>query len=385
MPVYSPAIPNIFQIGDVALHLHMNSVPSASREALGTSVQLQDSYKVLGSNSRRNTKIRSLSFEALLFAKGNFTESQIVQRLYNLIGIQTDIIAYDTPNTSFSRTSTCACAQCNCCPCVALWLHATGRIMKLNVQVSGQKTTIQVDMEVITHWKSLNRVIWRVIDEGMPATPFLKDNNVTRFPSGICDAPPYPTCTDIYNGSCFMWGKINYNDKDWLYTPSVFGCFFCNQINYPETGIAQYWEHGEYTHAFFIDPRYWSFSPLDIYVFKEFNNVNQVVTIENNAVQGNNPSEHLTTINFETITDLYAEFGYTYVATDRLIVGDVDGFAHVRRDGEILFYCAQAITLTNNEYPGQLFPGFNYMRFDVGFGNANMKPLMAHTHTFRRI
>ncbi len=371
----SPYFRQLFQIGDVVGHFHIEQTADASYTSLGNSQQLTDSYKILSAVSNRISTIRTETYKMLAFKNGLFD----INRLLNLLGNRVDVIAYEYVNKPQHYKSNCSCASCGCCPCDLLWLHSTGVVKSISIREEDfEKFYVDLTIEYDNYWKALNRVLWKASNEYFPTT-FTKQLPETWLWYKMVH--PYPSCDDITSGRCWSFHKLNYENNNWLYDPLYYPDIHCHhRNNYPATGSFSYWTVGnDIVTNLFVDTRYWNAPALSTYLLKDFNIAGENLTIEISNNTGGRLYNYTTTVDYDSLLDIYDERSQTYDSDDILIFGDVKGQAYIRRDSELLFYCGEAITRTYGEFPAILYGGYNMIKI-----NTNEAALAQH-HYYRRL
>lgn len=369
----------IYQIGDVVLHAHHKAPQTQQFQARGSSAELQDTYRTLTSTSEHKTSIRTDTAEVLLFSNGVFSPAHTVEILKSQIGVFQDIISYvyTTPEQAPEGLG-CDCALCGCCPCQLLWLHNTGVLKSISVQLAEEDFySATLTFELNSYWQPLNRLLWMTGSIGV-SHPSVKRsfydelNNENLFMD-------YPTCDSI-EGVCMQFYKRNYNDLRFFYDPFWQVQMNCNlPIDHPEIGFARDWSSRDANPVIHIHKWLWSAPPLSIYSFRGIHRLSTKAQIRITRQEANREIIGRTTVNFERINNIAANAGITLVGTDILRVGDVEGFAHVIRDGKILLYVADAVNRTNGDFPGYLSPGTNSVYINPKGANH------AHCHIFRSV
>lgn len=351
-------IRQLYQIGDVVLHAHHRSGQSQSYQSRGQSVELVDTYRILTSVSAHKTTIRQDTADILLFSNGVYGASQILELLKRQIGVFTDVIGYVDVTRYPAIVNDCGCLQCGCCPCNIMWLHNTGRLVNINASAVDNNTySVQLTFELHSYWKPLNRLLWTKRGLG------LSRNFAThRFDDTLDDrVMQYPTCDSFFD-NCIQFYKQQYtNINSFIYDPFWQKELLCANLpnGYPEIGYATYWGTGTSQAMVHVDQRYWSAPPLSIYSFRKIDGLTTSARIRISREEANRVIGSFVNINFDRINTLATTNGYTLTANDVLRVGDVDGFAHVMRSNEIIFYCAEAINRNDGDYPGYITPGTN--------------------------
>lgn len=353
----------IYQIGDVVLHGHHRSGQTQNYQARGASVELVDTYRVLTSVSPHKTSIRRETSDILLFSNGVFGASQIAELLKRQVGVFTDIISYTNITREVPLAHDCGCAICGCCPCNILWLHNAGVLKSINVTpVDINIYSATLEFELHTYWKPLNRLLWTKRGLGLS-----RNFNQYSFNDSLDEKVlQYPTC-DTFNTGCIQFYKQHYqNLNNFIYDPYWQLELLCQSLpnSYPMIGSATYWGVGNSTKMVHENQMYWSAPPLSIYTFRKVQNKDGLVEILINREEANRAIDSVTTINLERVNNLADNNGVTLIASDELRVGDVDGFAHIMRDGEIILYCAEAVNRSEGDFPGYLSPGTNRIQID---------------------
>lgn len=345
----------LYQIGDVVLHAHHRSGQSQSFQARGASVELVDTYKVLTSVSAHKTTIRRDTADILLFSNGVFSASQIAELLKRQVGVFTDVISYVYTTREQPLAQDCGCALCGCCPCNIMWLHNTGVLKSITIApVDNMLYSAQLEFELHSYWKPLNRLLWNKRGLGLS-----RNFNEYRFDDDLTDrVMQYPTC-DTLVGSCTQFYRKHYSNLlTFIYDPFWQKELMCDLPDpYPEIGYTTYWGTFSSTAMVHEEQMYWSAPPLSIYSFRKINGLETQALIRVSREEANRNITGRTTINFERVNNVASQNGYTLTAYDVLRVGDVDGFAHVMRNNEIIFYCAEAINRNDGDFPGYLTPG----------------------------
>lgn len=353
----------LYQIGDVVLHGHNRSGQSQSYAARGQSVELVDTYKMLSSVSAHKTTIRSDTADILLFSNGVFSASQIAELLKRQIGVFTDVIAYVYTTREQAMAQDCGCLLCGCCPCNIMWLHNVGVLKSITIAPVDYNTySAQLTFELHSYWKPLSPLLWSYRGLGVSRNFAEKNFNINTYP-----LMNYPTCANFFTG-CIQFYRQHYkNIEDFIYNADLQSEILCNESlpsGYPFIGYTRTWGTFASTHVIHAHAEYWSAPPMSIYTFRKFVNDTSQATILISREEANRSIESRTTINFARVNNLADDNGVTLIASDELRVGDVDGFAHVMRDGEIILYCAEVINRTDGDFPGYLTPGTNRVAID---------------------
>lgn len=351
----------VYQIGDVVLHAHHRGGQSQTWQARGQSVELVDTYKVLTSVSGHKSTIRSETMDILLFSNGIFSPSQTAELLKRELGVFTDVISYVYTTREAAIANDCGCLQCGCCPCNIMWLHNVGVLKGINIQpVDLNMYSAQLTFELHSYWKPLSTFMWR--QGGLGVSRNLAE---IEYRASTYELMNYPTCDNFYTG-CIQFYRNHYRDiQDFIYDADLQSEILCGDTlpnAYPSIGYARSW--GTYESTFMIreDPEYWSAPPLSIYTFRKIQNKTGTMRILVSREEANRSIESRTTINLDRINNLASLNGITLIANDELKVGDVDGFAHIMRDGIVILYCAEAVNKNDGDFPGYLTPGTNRVK-----------------------
>jgi len=365
---------NIFQIGDVRFHLHVDDWHGESLQSIGKSAPIQDSYRVLMPSTRYKYQSTSYKISALLYNDGIYEESQYLQKLKSLEGLETDVIAYRQIG---GGANVHQCCQCFCCGCRLMWLHTSGRVVDIKVTAENFRVyRVTIDLEVQPTWIPLNRALFRWNRQGASQTntEFLTE----PFEDQVEDN--YPNCDELYNqGDCYYWRRrsiLSYGD---LYNPELFT--YLHQNTDPQTGVATDWKTTSDRVYVTCRPEYWGMAPLSIYVFDMLDSSNGKILIDvRHPINIVNEISRRTEVDITTVKQLAFASGISIVDTDLLVIGNVQDGGFIVRNGEIVVYVAPAIVRNGDDWPGMLEPGRNVVEVYPPVDGR-----WAMNHTFRSL
>lgn len=364
---------NIFQIGDVRLHLHVDDWHGQDLSAKGRAKDIQGGYRVLMPSTRYQYDPLKVTINALLYNDGSYEESQFVQKLKSLEGLETDVIAYRQLGGAADVE---LCCQCFCCDCHLMWLHTFGRI--INIKLSAQdfhEYRAAITLELQPTWTPLNRALFRWDHVGAIRT---RTESLTEpYDEQIGS---YPDCEGLFEGGdCFYWRRRSILSYGSLYDPALFT--YLHIATDPATGFATDWNTTKANHYVTIRPEYWGMAPLSFYVFDTLASASgtAVITVTHPANIVNEVVSQ-TTIDITTVKILAFTAGIQIIDSDLLIVGDVTHQGLVVRNGEIVAYVTSAIARQGGNWAGMLEPGRNKVEVNPPLGGR-----WSMNHTFRSL
>ena len=364
---------NIFQIGDVRLHLHVDRWHGESLSAQGKSRNIQDSYRVLMPATPYQYAVTKLKISALLYNDGFYEESQFAQKIKSLVGLETDIIAYRQLGGSADVD---LCCQCFCCDCNLMWMHTLGRITNIKIEAAEFHTyTLKLDLELQPTWTPLNRALfrWEHLGTSRTHTEALVEPYLDEITS-------YPDCEGLFDGAgCFYWRRRSILSFGTLYDPALFTNLHI--ATDPPTGYATDWNTLK-DHAYVsCRPEYFGMAPLSVYAFDNLATASGTATISvRHPINIVNEITHRTQIDVQSVKDMALLKGIALVDTDILVVGDVKNGGFVVRNDQIVANVAPAISRNGGQWPGMLTPGRNLVEVKPPTGGR-----WAMNHTFRSL
>ena len=371
---------NIFQIGDVRLHAHITNTPLLPLSVNGKSENFASSGRVALAQNRYAPDARKGTVRLAVYGDGIRNSDNLFQHLYRLLGLPTDVIAYQLLNPGMERSG--KCVQCCSCYGEMLWLHTRGVIQKITPKSDdgiGYEATIQLETEPI--WKPLNRILWHQVSGTGPAEAYL--NEVTLTSPYTNYLTPYPTAEELFsNRRAWFWHKRNCQEIGVFYAPDYATALHtAESTTYPATGKVVDWDTGAQGFGVFINPDIWSMPSQGVYLFRGMTSVYNGVLSVRATVPSDIWATHdeTLTIDMQEVNSLMTTAGYTLTTTDIVVVGDVlDAPGFVLRGNTVLVQIAEALTRTGGAAPGQLLPGMN---------RVYINPLIAEYamhHIFRR-
>ena len=369
----------VIQIGDTPVRFRSETWHGYTSSARTRTQNFLFSRDVAFSLSPRIIEPHTISLSGIAFNQGGFSAREQLQQMNRLVGVETDIIAYELQE----------CCEKGCCAACghAAWYDVVifttrGVVQSVSMNESDSIETLTASIVVNTTWETLDRTRWewagrRPNVSGPKPTP----TELWRL------LKPYPFLEDILNADCSgkLFQKQHWDDESISYNPDVW--YFIHNMHrpgYPRTGISTDWRNSGGSMIVNCNPDVFSAEPSSLYAFTNLPTSGEIIiTVE--RLYANELWQHsgqVSALDLAEINTALATAGFTgLLATDTLIVGDV---SRRYRPGMIIragvpletFYPIQYAA----EYPGATGIDKNVVYIVLPFGSE-----WAAIHTFRRL
>ena len=364
MPLQMPVI---VQIGDVAIHMHIDKWHGNEADAQGKTKGLLNSYRVVMPNAPMLPDVREMNLDVVIFAENGRSVSNLRQLLSGLLGQVTDIFAYEAIG--------CADDVWPCC-ChgyyETIWLKTLGRIDDFRFNSADfRHLTASLSLSIFSYWMPFSTVVWKHGARDIVDSIYGPVENISA---------PYADHIDAYPGA-ETWFRTQ-QPRSWYRKRSVstaynydpaygYALYTVHDPNLPDLRYASDWDGNAEQHVVSVNRKRWSAPPLSIYMFKGYETYDtDTLTIEvMQSIDIWDRDTFTTTIDVSIVDDLVTDAGETLAATDIIVVGDVKrlpGF--VIRGDTIITPIGDAVTRDGGAWPGQLVPGMNKVTADPDGG-----------------
>lgn len=365
----------IYQLGEVAVHLHQQMWHGYDLAARGKETELQWSSTTVWPDSQFIYKTRKIKIKSVLISEGGYTDKNQLELLNGLIGLPVPIIAYQ--DMGCCGTASCACEHRGSCELI--WLINHGVLASIKADENKDAIgfiTVELEIEFGGFWQPLDRYLWTW--QGSEYDHFCPPaSNPYPYFSYMT---PYPDCQSVMENCCSLkWSKRPVTDCVLAYDPELWVSNLADSDVRTPYMVAQYW--GGKNHDIFSATHLFGAPPLSIYGFRGITSGGSI-TITVKRLKGPYTAvEEDTVINLTATNVKLASKGLaTLSANDLIYVGDTHlkpGF--IVRDGAIIDDVWPTTTYSGL-WPGMASPGRNQVRFDLPDGCQT-----AYVHWLRKI
>lgn len=368
----------LYQIGDVAIHLHGQLFKAADHAGAGKATQLLWSHEFRWPNRQYKPELRRQTISGLLLGDCTWRADQLYERLQRLVDVPTDIIGY-VDISCCNDIGCCACQNSGGCNLVWYQNYGVLRSVKITNRDDNSAIDIAIEIEYGAYWQPLSRYFWEwgsyIGNPPRPAAP------TTPYSRAIV---PYPRCSTIFGdcNECNQFKRRIYTDQNVGYDPGLWVAEVCQLApGYVIPGVAESWVTGHIAKNYWNDPSVWNAPILSVYAFR---NLPQTGTLSITVQRSNGVWENIsesTTIDLANVSGLLTEAGYGgLMSTDILYIGDLErkpGF--IMRGGAIIDTPRPAVNYPS-EWPGYITPGT--IKLDVSAPGSSE---IAYKHAYRRM
>lgn len=321
---------NIYQIGEVVVHLHDQPDDDYTVEARAGYTEYMYSQETRWANSQYTTKTASVQKKGLLYAECGFTIEEHLSLLQRLVGHPLPIIGYYDPRCR-DGVSQCACTSD---PGQLIWFETFGTLNKVTKNYragSGQVADVTLDIQYRQQWELLNRYTWDWRERPTLISSF--EDLPTTADEAKALLHPYPGVEQLYScgrSRCHEWYRRRWNANPYLKVINnpAYWTYEADQNlngNYPVQRVALTWQATPYSGSVLFHPYLYSYPHKPVYIFKNLPTTGTItITIQrDNATYG-----YITTVSTFDLaalnTDLLAaSLSAISATTDWLVTGDV--------------------------------------------------------------
>lgn len=371
----------ICQIGDIPVRFFQQAWHGYTSSARTETETFLYSREIAFSNSARLIEEHNVTMSGVVVAWNNASVPDQLQQLQSVLGVETDIIAYEL----------ISCCSAGCCACEngyqdILFFSTRGVLERVSASENNQVDQVQVSLTLDTTWKPLNRSVWEWssskpsvwLPQPAPSNPDIVD--ILRPYPFVMDFEASPCSGNHFQKRYFDDPLLQYRTELWPFLHSR------HRPMYPSTGLGRSHSSSAPTTVVQCNRDIFSAEPSSLYSFSNFSlSPTGVITIAVQRHYGNQlwqTTTQLTTIDLAQVDAELAAAGFGGLdPQDQLVTGNIP-----RRYMPALIIRAGAILNTfvtvnyAGEYPGAT--GLERSRVDV------TKPpnvFYGYLHTFRRL
>lgn len=371
---------NIYQIGNLPLHLHTLHPFEGKFSATGKPTSLFWSNRVYYPSKRYiSGGSRDISMTGLLLNQCNLTAEMTLARLQSMVDMELDIIGYLDLGCC-SNSTCCACSGGS--GCRLLWLETRGFLDSVDPKQRDNADVVEVSIgfKHSGYWSPIHRYFWNFGGGGGFANPLAMEA-WTPYRDYMMAVPH---CDEIFCDSCpcESFHKRNFEDCLLGYDPELWVAIACELPPfYPPVNYSTSWTTDQPKQYLTIDADLWSAPPMSVYAFRNLPDTG-TIQIDVNRPEGLwGGKAETTTLDLAALNDALDDGGYTgLLTTDIVYLGNVEkmpGF--VVRGGEMIDN-PRPLPDYVGRWPGYLAPGYNTVKLTVPEGVE-----FAYIHEMRRL